>query len=155
MKEDIGICFGQRYAVIEKPVPLFIEEQAGMRIHFAIPHQGQCLVPRCLGEVDGDSGFLGPQLPVVDDNPVWFATFVGVLKRDTVDRIGNRDSLGRGGNKRVGEQTHQQQKRQPDDMPGRRCYRVAGVADCDSTPVCSSSITFIPGMSCAVLILQE
>ena len=92
-----------------------------MRIHFAVPHQSQCLVPSSLGEVDGNSGFIGPQFPVVDDDPVWLATFVGVLKRDTVDRVGNLDSLGRGSNKRVGEQTDQQQKRQPDGMPGHRC----------------------------------
>ena len=56
-----------------------------MRVYLAVPGQGQRRIPGCLDKVYGDPGFLLPQLPVVNDDAVGFALFVGVLKRNTVN----------------------------------------------------------------------
>ena len=56
-----------------------------MRVYLAVPGQGQRRIPGCLDKVYGDPGFLRPQFPVVDDDAVGFALFVGVLKRNTVN----------------------------------------------------------------------
>ena len=75
---------------------------------------------------DGDTGFFGPQLPVVNDDPVGFAIFIGVLKRNTVDRVDYRDAPGSGSKQRQGQQTHQQQTA---GIPGYQGKRITGVAE--------------------------